>query len=193
MTIPVGFAQATHFFTGNPVPLGAAITYGVDLGGASPTPESVAEDLHGALATTVMGRLPQSLFLQSTLVKFGPDATGPSGTFSTAVGGSLAGDVAPPNVTWLVRKNTALGGRAGRGRLYLPGVPEELIDNGGVISATDVTAMQTEWDDFLIAVGAANLNMVVLHQPGSPLITPTPITSLQVEGRVATQRTRLRK
>lgn len=193
MPIPVGFAQATHFFTGSPVPLGAAITYGVDLGGASPTPESVAEDLHAALGNTVMGQLPASLFLDRTLVKFGPDATGPSGQYTTAIGGSTSGDVAPPNVTWLVRKNTALGGRAGRGRLYLPGVREELIDNGGIIAATNVTAMQTEFDDFLIAVGAANLNLVVLHQAGSPITEPTPLTSMVVEGRVATQRTRLRK
>lgn len=193
MAIPVGYAQITHFFTGNPVPLGAAITYGVDIGGGATSPEAIAEDCHGALASTVMSRLPQSLFLSRTLAKFGPDATGPSGEYSVAVGGSQQGDVAPPNVTWLVRKNTALGGRAGRGRLYLPGVPEELIDNGGVISATDVTAMQTEWDEFLVAIGAANLNLVVLHQAGSPITEPTPLTGIQVEGRVATQRTRLRK
>lgn len=193
MTIPSGYAQATWGFSGAGVPLGAAVTAGVELGGTATDPTAVAEDLFGALGNTVMAQLHNDVALTSCLVKFGPDATGPSGVFTGAIAGSQTDEAMTPNVAFLVRKTTALGGRAGRGRFYLPGVPENSANEAGVVTGTAITNMQSELDDFLIAVGAADLNLVVLHGVGSPITAPTPLTALQVDGRVATQRRRLRR
>lgn len=193
MTIPTGYAQATWFFGGGGMPLGGAITAGLDIGGAVGTPLELATGLFGAFGGTVMNQVSSEITLTGCRVKFGPDETGPSAEFNGAVAGANTGECSPPNVTFLVRKLTALGGRSGRGRWYIPGVRETSVGEDGVLQEGSVTFMQAELDDFLVAVGALNTNLVVLHQPGAPLTTPTPLTALQCDSRVATQRRRLRR
>lgn len=193
MTIPSGYAQATWGFSGAGVPLGAVVTAGIELGGATRTPTEIATELFAAFGGTIMAQLHNDVALTSCLVKFGPDETGPSGVFAGAIAGSQTDEAMTPNVAFLVRKSTAMGGRAGRGRFYLPGVPENSANEAGVVTETAISNMQSELDDFVIEVGSADLNLVVLHGVGSPLTTPTPVTDLQIDGRVATQRRRLRR
>lgn len=193
MTIPEGYAQATWRFDGYGLPNGAVITAGLDVGGASGTPIELAEGLFDAFGDTVMNQLTPSVVLSSVRVKFGPDATGPAAEYSGTVPGKNSGTGLTPNSCFLVRKLTAQGGRSGRGRWYIPGVRETSADDAGILQQGSVDFMQGELDDFLIAVGALNTNLVVLHQPGAPLTTPTPLTALQCDSRVATQRRRLRR
>lgn len=193
MPIPAGFAQATWQFSGAALPYGAVVTAGVDLGGAPPAPIQVAEDLFSAFGNTIMGQLVADVVLTGCLVKFGPDATGPSAVFSGAIAGSQVNDGSPAQVAFLIRKNTALGGRSGRGRWYVPGVRETSVDEAGNLLQGSIDLMQAEVDDFLIAVGAANLNLVILHQADAPIQVPTALTGMQVDSRVATQRRRLRR
>lgn len=193
MAIPDGYGQVTHLFGGAALPLGAAVTYGFTRGMNPSPPAEFAEIFHDAFADNIMSQVGTSVTLLSTLVKFGPDATGPSAEFADPRTGGNAGTVLGPNTAFLVRKQTAMGGRAGRGRMYIPGVRETSADDAGVLQPASVALMQAEVDAFLVQVGAANVNLVVLHQAGSPLTTPTDITGLQVDGRVATQRRRLRR
>jgi hypothetical protein len=120
----------------------------------------------------------------------GPDDTGPSALHSAVEPGAGDSAAAPPNVSVLVRKNTALGGRKGRGRMYIPGVAEADSDGAGVMSSVRQAAWQAQADTFLVAAALGGLAGVVLHEDAT---TPTPIISLAVDGRVATQRRRLRR
>lgn len=189
MIIPVGYAHVVHFFGGDACPTGAAITYGVDLG-ATLDPSIQAEDCHNALVDNVMPNMPPDLTLLRTLCKFGPNDVGPSGEYTTpAVGGGsdVTGGAA---ISLLVQKKTGLGGREGRGRLYMPGLGEGSVDPGGDVVSANLAVFQTNWDAFLTEIETVSNGMVLLH---NSLTAPTPVSSLVLSGVVATQRRRQRR
>ena len=190
--IPSGYAQINWKFTGTSCPNGAEVTLGVDVSSYGGTPAAAAGDAISAYNTTVDAITPATVTLSSVLVKFGPNATGPSAEVSSGNAGSGGGASASPNVAWLVHKQTAQGGRAGRGRMYWPGVQESEVDPSGVLSTAFVTGAQTAMNNFLSALATDLLIPVVLHGATSPLSTPTTILTLSVDGRAATQRRRLR-
>lgn len=193
MPIPTGYAQANFRYTGTGVPTGAEWTLGLNLEGGGLTPAQVAEDLHGFYdAADFHTECPSSIALSSVMVKFGPDSTGPSGIFTGAVTGTGSTATAP-NCSWLVHKNTPNGGRAGRGRLYLPGVEENAVGVDGDMDDTTQALLQASFDAFWTAIGGSTFSPVVLHGEGSPLSTPSVITSFTVDGKCATQRRRLRR
>nr|CRY97485.1 hypothetical protein [uncultured prokaryote] len=189
MTIPVGYAQVLHSFTGNCAPSGAAITFGVDLGTVL-DPAVVAQDMHEAFADNFMPRLTNQITLAETLVKFGPDETGPSAVYADGVNGSSSDAALLPNSSILIRKVTFLGGRQGRGRVFVPGMSEEDVTASGYIESLSLAAHQTAADAWLAAVNDASVTMVLLH---SDSLVPTEVTSLSVAQIIATQRRRLRR
>lgn len=189
MTIPIGFGQVTHLFTGLNVPTGAACTYGFINTGPL-TAIARAELAHDAWGDTILTSQSDDIILTSTIVKLGPDATGTAAEWNDPRAGSIVATPAPPNVTFLVRKVTQLGGREGRGRMYIPGIDEVEVDPGGAISSTRRNGMQTQADALMTRLAANNMEMYLLHNSATP---PTAIDELQVAGRVATQRRRLRR
>lgn len=193
MTIPDGFAQVNFHFEGAGLFYPAECTIGLDVTASSDSPEEIAEILADAWEAEINPSLTNVVTLTEVTVKFGPDVTGPSGSWSGAHQGNVSTSGASPAVTYLVKKGTAFGGRAGRGRMYVPGVPEAQVGSDGDLDDTWVANMTTGFSDWAAVAVANNLGLVLLHQPGSPLATPTPITSLQVDGRVATQRRRNRR
>jgi len=107
----------------------------------------------------------------------------------TVVGGG-ADPMAPPQVSYLVKKLTGFAGRTNRGRFYLPGVEETAVTGAGELTATAISNLQAAANQFLNDLGTLGQEMVVLHE--NPALTPRPVTALVVDGRVATQRGRLR-
>lgn len=106
--------------------------------------------------------------------------------------GVQAGSAVPPNTAHLVRKLTAGGGRRNRGRMFIPGVSEANVNAVGDLSAGAQTALNTAADQMLAnLLATSQIIDVVLFHESSPF-TPTSITDLQVQPRVATQRRRLR-
>lgn len=96
------------------------------------------------------------------------------------------------NTAVLVRKLTASGGRRGRGRMYIPGLPEGNVATAGNITPSVVPTLQTAIDSLLTnLVAHASVERCVLFHDTAPF-TPTTITSLEVQRKVATQRRRLR-
>jgi hypothetical protein len=121
-------------------------------------------------------------------------STGPI-TYSHAV--NTAGTVAsveslPVNCALLVRKNTSRGGRRGRGRMFWPllSIGEANVTPGGIIGTGQVTDQQAKWDAFLADLATAGMSMYLFHE--DPIIPPDVVDSLTVQGRIATQRTRMR-
>jgi hypothetical protein len=191
--IPSGYAQANFVLTGTGLPTGAECTLGFDIGGFSGDADDCAETLFGHWADDIMPRVTSFVVLTSVSVKFGPVATGPTGEFAGTEAGGAGGQATSPNVAALIHKNTAFGGRAGRGRMYIPGLQESDLNEAGNLDSGAVTAWQASLLAFLVSVTGDNLDPVVLHGVGSPLSTPSPITSLTIDSKVATQRRRLRR
>ena len=204
LNLPSGFCQASIRFTGAPLPSGAVCTLGLshsDIVGA--TPASVAASLSTAL--TASGRpfssgsnLSAAITLASILVKFGPMATGPSAELAvgTAIGAGGV-DTPPPNTAVLIAKNTALGGKRGKGHMFHPGLIETQVTSAGAVDPAQVTGMQLKWNSLWTQLDSIALRPVLLHSydpdAGESPIAPTPITSFTVQATVASQRQRLRR
>jgi len=106
--------------------------------------------------------------------------------------GSLAGSAPPVNCAVLVRKSTAMGGRKGRGRMFLPAglAPEGTVDAAGVLQSGTVTGLQGRLNTFRTTMATEGLPLYLLHD--DPAITPNEITSFGVQSKMATQRRRMR-
>jgi len=191
--IPTGYAQANFVFSGAPVPTGAEVTLGIDLDAYAGTPDDLASDLFTVWDDNIMPRLVSAISLSEVRTKFGPVSTGPSGSFTGAGGGGAGGAGASSAVSMLVRKTTAFGGRAGTGRMYIPGLQESDIDAGGNVDSGALSAWTSSLSAFLSDLIVANAVPVLLHGVGSPLTTPSFVTSFVADGTVATQRRRQRR
>lgn len=192
MLIPAGYAQVNFIHSGVGAPLGAQWTLGLNVddfvGTASEAATAIGIDWQSAGMDDAMSA---SVTLDSILVKFGPNATGPSALVSVGVAGSQPASGSPA-VSLLVQKVTSFGGRQGRGRCYIPGVSESLIDPSGVIAGGLVSTAQAALDDFFDKLTADELVPVLLHAEGSPVSTPYHMDGFVVAGLAATQRRRIR-
>jgi hypothetical protein len=193
MLIPEDYAQINHFFTGPPIPLGAQVTYGVSLNVFGGDASDAAAAAYAAFQGSLLGRMNSGVTMTGVLCKFGPNDTGPSGEFSGAATGGVAGTAEGPQVSVLITKTTDLGGRQGKGRMFIPAISETQINTGGVMETAARAAMQTEANDFFAALITANLPMVLLRAETSPILAPILVNSLEVQTRVATQRRRNRR
>lgn len=190
--IPVDFCQANLVFTGVGVPNGAEVTMGFDHSANVGDPDAVASAIGASWDDNIMVLLGDEVTHVATRVKFGPNATGPDGVETVSVTGSGSTADVMPQIAALVQKRTALGGRAGRGRMYIPGITEVMIDPGGMLNPEIRDGIQAGLEEWLDELAVLSLFPVVLHGADSPLTDPTTVTSFQVDGMVATQRRRLR-
>lgn len=110
----------------------------------------------------------------------------------TAVANTGTHSTPPNNCAYLIRKQTALGGRRNRGRMFVPPYrwPETDVTPNGVLGTSQVTTMQAEWTSFMTQLATQDLSPVIWHEDGS---AGTQITGLVVQPRMATQRTRMRR
>lgn len=185
--IPPGFAELVHHFDA-PGQSGDIITSigasGTDLN------DDALQDQYVAAAVFLMGNLNNSITMTTIDFVLGQDGNDDV-VVSRVAGhpGISGGGMVPINTTFLFQKRTALGGRRGRGRMYLPGVSEGAVADDGSL-------------DTGVAAGlAANIGTWLADWPGdwvpalfhqSAPYAPSMITSINVSPKVATQRTRLR-
>lgn len=191
--IPNNYAQINWQFTGLQNPHGSDVTLGVDVSSYGGTAQDAANDARDAWIANIMPLLNLGTVLSNTHVKFGPNSTGPAADASSSTAGTGSNSAASPQVTFLVHKATLFGGHAGRGRMFIPGLQESSVNGDGTLDSGTVTALQGGVDDLLTDLGTALLIPVLLHGAGSPLSTPSTITSFTVDSVVATQRRRLRR
>lgn len=191
--IPSGFAQANFRYTGGMAPTGAEWTLGLDVSAALGGPAGVAADLGANYAATIRTVLPSAAVLTEVLVKFGPNSTGPAASDFTSYAGTGGGSPTSPAVAIIVKKNTAAGGRTGRGRFFLIGAQESEVGETGVLTSGFIAGLQAELDSFYDELVSSGMPPVLLHSEGSPVTTPTAITSFSCDGTVGTQRRRQRR
>lgn len=209
MTIPDGFGQATILMGGTAAPLGAAMVFGT-VRNIELTAEEHATAIFDIIADSNVGEAPTTLTFESCVYKFGPDETGATG-ISTDIprAGVNSSAAASPQNAYLLTKSTALGGRRGKGRLFLPGVIEERVSQSGAITPVVVETLTDNWNGILANLETAGVPMVLLHGPSTEWVLvggqprrvpiageipePTPVTSIACSSTVATQRRRVRR
>jgi hypothetical protein len=196
--IPVGFGQVLHSIEVVGDNERMAITYGIQLEGTGAgVPQNAVDGCAAVYASQLNPQMGNTVILRQTELRFGSEA-GPPGVAVSVLSatGAQAIDLLPQNCAYLVDKRTALAGRRGRGRFYIPGVPEDSCSNIGIISQGKFDSMNLALAGFLtgLANHAAIVGMVLLHSVGPlPTLVPTPVTSLVLQSKIATQRRRLRK
>jgi hypothetical protein len=189
MTIPTGYGQASIFFVGNGAPHGAAITFGFKNNADQTAQECAADVVHCWTTSGIMGNLSGSVATTKVRVKLGPDETGNFHEQAMSIGGGLATTNTPPNVAFLLKKQTNLGGRKGRGRCYLPGVLEADVNADGGIIAARQTNLGVDAAEVLAEMIVRDIPMVLLHGDAT---TPSTVAAWTLDPLVATQRRRLR-
>lgn len=191
MFIPENYAQVNLRFGGSGLPTGAEVTFGVLHEESGLSPADVGNAVKTAWNDNVRDASPIHTTLQSILVKFGPNATGPAAEVAVGLAGTNSNADVNPAVAVLVQKHTPVGGRKGRGRFYWPLATETEMADGGSLTSSAVAGIQTAMDDFLAALDTASIGMAVLHNDGATV--PYQVTSLGVSPTLATQRKRLRR
>jgi hypothetical protein len=192
MIIPVDYSQVNLKWAGNGLPLGAQTTFGIANDDDLPPSDIATKALAAWDDCGVMDNLSVQVSVTSCLVKNGPNEIGPAAEVAATVAGTSGSEPLPPNVSVLVAKNTPAGGRMGKGRLFLPGLPEGSTPGGGVLAPTPLAEIQGKMNALLTNLRDSNIPMVLLHSKVGVFEIPLVITSLTVQSRMATQRRRLR-
>lgn len=187
IVIPDGFVQATINYTG-PTRSGRGATV---LGFAQPPDmefPAMATALGGAFTTNLAGEMHNSwAVINFTIVTEDEGYVSDFGTIS----GTRSGEMSPPNVTMLMKKNTVRRGRAFRGRSYWPGMTNDTdVGDDGSLTSGRRGALQGALNGFFSDLEEDGIAQVLLHNDGS--VEPTYVNSITVEPKVATQRRRLR-
>jgi len=187
--IPVGFAEvaARISLTGDSDEMNCI--FGID--NEAPFAQANADEVSTIAATFFRDVIGSSYTYTGATITVGNDG---GGIIFESVAGQGAGigesQSVPQNTAYLFRKTTALGGRKGRGRMYVPGVGETVVNAAGVLTAARITTVNASASTFVIQLAISNNPMVLLHS--DPLVAPTPVTNLLCQPVVATQRRRLR-
>lgn len=190
MIIPSGYSQVNLIHTLSSGSRPAEVTFGVANSGGDP-PGTIAGDVLTAWTTNLKSMFVSGMVLDSILVKNGPNSSGPFASLGVGVAYSGSGELLPGQVATLIRKNTLLGGRHGRGRWFWPGVFRGMLNLGtDTIASATVTALDGAFNDFIDDLTAAAHPVVLLHGDST---APTQLTSVAVEATLATQRRRIRK
>lgn len=192
MVIPTGYAQLNWQMDGTSCPLGAEVVMGVDLEFYGDDIDDLAAFAYDEWVDKIHPIQTSTTRLSNVHVKYGPSLTGPSADHAGSAVGDITSAGVSPNTALLVTKNTADGGRGGRGRAFMPGLAEADVDTDGGIDSTYLAVAQAQWADFGVAFFFGGAPLVVLHSAGSPITDPSPITSFTVQSLAATQRRRLR-
>jgi hypothetical protein len=103
--------------------------------------------------------------------------------------GARSGDATPPQICYLVNKVTGVGGRRGRGRMYLPGCNHTEIDSNGQLSSGILNDLGVQLSAFQTAVEALGWELELFHS--SAPTTAFTIVDLVPQALCATQRRRL--
>lgn len=153
------------------------------------------EDVPGfidALSALTNGAWSEDAAITEVTFRIGQD--GPDDIVIVAAGvdvpGSGSGEMLPVNNAFLINKVTAQPGRRGRGRSFWPGVTSSSVNPDGTVPSGSVTLMNDALAAFITGADGVGLSPALLHQTAPN--DPTPILGMITQGKIATQRTRLR-
>lgn len=197
LEIPVGYGLWLFYFQHTGIQHTAVSSVGFEVA----TPPYTQSQLQSALSgwrTALQPLYDNEVKFARAVALIGND--GPAIRYEatgTTLGTRTASQVAPPNVTYLIRKTTQFAGRRYRGRMYLPYVYNAGIQQTGELTSTEQTALSTAVTALstqLIAAGPNAASFRLLHASSPKSATPAPTTcTLFADDFVATQRRRLER
>lgn len=192
--LPTGGKQATLRWTLSGDPDEMVSTLGIDHEGFM-TPDELAHEVY--IAATTAGSLCVAANMFNLYTFVGVTAHFQTlggllvGEWVAPVVGTGGGNPLPSNCAILVHKRTQLGGRRGRGRMYLPAFTAGELDvnASGTIDTVDHAAIQAELGVFRTTLVANDVPPMLYHSDGG---AGTEITNLVLDTRIGTQRRRMR-
>lgn len=190
--IPPGFGIVAHEYEydGTAGASGPSIvTYAVNVGiGGGQAVLDTCVEYWGSVAEGINSA---DVSVYRSTLKVGPNATGATFENATILAGAETGASVPPQVAGLVRKSTGLGGRANRGRFYMPHLSQSVVDARGTIGSVALGDYNTVLATWLSGLEGEGINVFILHSdPGAS--DPTEVTAVSMQPLVATQRRRVR-
>lgn len=195
--IPLGYAQCVYRFSLSGDPEEMVATLGLDVTAETDPMSQVALDAASQFATQFPAATIAIGYTFVGVTLYVGDGMGGSAVYENIqnIVGTFNSPTLPQNVAFLVKKNTAAAGRRGKGRMYLPPAlaGESVIDGLGIIGSSSVTAINTKLAAILSSHSSLNHPAVLLHDVLPAPLTPTPITSLILDSKVASMRRRLRR
>lgn len=196
VVIPPGYAQLSieHWLADYPRP--AVTTFAAKiLGTEDGDGFNPATQFFTAFVTAYKALVDNGVTLRNPRAVVGQDGGDPL-VFTTAqseAGGQARSSTAPA-LALMISKNTGLGGRKNRGRMYFPwAMDDNAVAENGSVNSTIVNAYTSASANFLDYLGGADSRFslldgaVLLH---SDLTPPTPITSMVASPVIRTQRNR---
>ena len=207
--IPPGFAEVSLEFNHPDWQDSAFIVYGVDISASGGDFEQVAATELDLWELDLKPIQDSTSTMDEVVVRIGSDPPpGPIVVLAnpTPIGGASRNALPPQNAV-LVRKNTLVGGREHKGRIYLPSCfsSEEDVDEGGRMTVAFQGIIQTRmtaWHADHISGGGNPFPqpLVLLHNNERRVITvtteprdaaaPTELSSLSTVRTIKTQRRR---
>lgn len=138
-------------------------------------------------------------FTRVTAQNLTPPASNPS--ISVGIGGigTASGNLMPRQASGLIRYQTALGGRANRGRSYIGFIAGSSVDNSGELNGGGTALLASIGAAIgptvvLVLGGLSNQLLLMVRHPNFPGPPPFPagtvVTSVQATALIATQRRR---
>ena len=154
------------------------------------SPSTLAQELYDAFQNGPLPVLSTEVTLASCRLRIGtPDGEVVTEVFGESVGAG-SGQNLPPNCAWPVTKFSAFGGRANRGRWFLPGVNADQVDSAGNIVGSASSALSDGLGDFMADLADADFTPVILHSDSE--LTPTVILAMICGNKIYTRGTRVR-
>jgi hypothetical protein len=171
-------------------------SYGVQMVPGSQLSLALAQTFADAYQAHLLGLSGSGYSLTGVYLNGGPDDTGPQASWNGSYLTPTTDPATPSNTAVLLQKRTGLRGRRNRGRMYIPGPPDGLLDARGQINAFELVTYQQSAANFHAAIEAFGgvVDAMLFHTtgPAEPGVPPTKITSLTVASVAATQRRRMR-
>jgi hypothetical protein len=184
-------------FTGAPGSPEFITTCGIKLDEGLPAGYLHANRCFTAYKDTLLAQTSSALTLTTVSVQSGPFGARQSISSNLPpAAGTATGTAAPIAMSAVAQKKTSLGGRKGRGRMFLPGIPPSSnVDQNGLITTAARTAYQTALNNFwgkLVELSVSGVSdrciPMLLHSDSTP---PTVIDQFILAQRVGWIRGRL--
>lgn len=178
------------------------VTWGLALEGTNEWDQTKVDDLYDRIAEAMKGQMTNAYNFASLTVRVGSGDEVPVWISASNVAGTNENQCVPANCATLVTKNTGLGGRKNKGRLFWPFAVEAAVDVRGQHSTPGYGDLSSVFNTFFAIMNgeAQDLEwtdgMYLFHSRvagSSSTPAATRVTSLTVDPKIATQRRRLRR
>ncbi len=201
--IPTGYGSLAFILSAPAGTQPFIFTMGVDLSEVGGDYLGAANQAHAAWQANLQNETSVDITLDRVLLTVGQDG-GENPSVSSDLdpsNGDRSGGNEPIALSVIVNKQTALLGRRGRGRMFIPGLLDANdVDLTGIIAPARIAELTAALETFAneltagVPAGPPPVDMpaVLLHDGALDGMDPTPLTGLVVNPKVGVLRRRLR-